>query len=110
MTVNEISTMVAGAQLDTLVSEKVMGRAVKPGEIIPAYSAKITSAWQVLEKLQESHTTCELYWSKTPYAQAGMHYRFTLRPYGYRGLEVWAETAPLVICRAALLSLIEPKG
>jgi Phage ABA sandwich domain len=110
MTDNDISAMVAGPQLDTLVAEKVMDRPVKPGEIIPAYSTKIASAWQVFEKLQESYSTCELYWSKTPYAQAGMHYRFTLRPYGYRGLEVWAESAPLVICRAALLSLIEPKG
>jgi len=112
---------VAGRELDALVAEKVMGWCVgSDGEevfyddkrgwvckphckpiisqgIVAYYSTSISAAWEVVEKLAVS--------GKCSFAIE----RFRNKPYSWQvefglgvGWTVYADTAPLAICLAAL--------
>jgi hypothetical protein len=98
MTREEILNMPAGREMDALIAEKVIDPDwVKLKNLCPHYSTDIAAAWELVEKMKY----------------------FTL----YRGDGYWeceysgqylesidAETAPLAICRAALLAVIESDG
>lgn len=119
-----IDTMSAGRELDVLVAEKVMGGKVehdwddfdggdisrcrgcgffdqddtKPKFCIPCYSTDIAAAWEVVEKLRESH-----------FKQAALNFHPTeicvqfwdVSAQRYQP-SICASTTPLAICHAAL--------
>lgn len=93
LTPEEISKMPAGKEIDEIIYKKVVDIEYQPGEYVPEYSTEIAAAWQVIEKfenhcmLNNVHGIWECYF-----------------PDNVKGE---GETAPLAICRAALLSLME---
>jgi Phage ABA sandwich domain len=95
----DIENMPAGRSLDFLIAERVMHEDVMKSQFAPMrYSTDIADAWQVVEKLREQgfplHIQC-LQNPQNPYGVAGYH---DLRTDAW----IWADTAPLAICRAAL--------
>jgi O-glycosyl hydrolase len=110
---DEILNMPAGREMDELVATRVMGWDVHPhathyirndgknvyfvicGEFEP--SSDIAAAWQVVEKMTDGETPndCEIHTTVR-----GWRCDF------YRG-SATAETAPLAICRAALIAALE---
>ena len=122
MTKDEILNMEAGREMDALIAEKVMGWDVHPhrthyinrdaknehpyfvicGDFEP--STDIAAAWQVVEKMSsrkdwDEHPVCIV----RNYAFKDM-WTVELRDYDF---DATAETAPLAICRAALLAAME---
>ena len=121
MTREEILRMPAGREMDVLVAKKIMGcKAVMNRHGFPfcecaehqhsgyseeddafplllCYSDEISAAWFVVERLTDSESLndCEL--------------RTSIRGWrcDFGGEYVNAETAPLAICRAALLTTLE---
>jgi hypothetical protein len=80
VTRDEIVNMPAGREMDVTVGYHVMDL-VAPPELYPPYSTDIAAAWQVWLKVMD----------KMP------------------GLYITAHTAPLAICRAALLIVWDAK-
>ena len=125
---DEILTMQAGREIDALIAEKAMMLdGVTLGESglyyqlghkfynVPHYSTDIAAAWKVVEKLQkisDNHFTLLCFTTnfragwKTPDSND-----LPNRQNGFVGFSdfVYADTAPLAICRAALLSVMEAK-
>ncbi len=133
---NEIRNMEAGRQMDALVAEHVFGREICHihhnlfccGRGKGFFSTDIAAAWEVVERLQDDDWIIRL-WSpndsgeppipahtwrleiwKVLY-QSGELYDFAGRwedtqEISHRGD---ADTAPLAICRAALLAVMETK-
>jgi len=121
MTTN-IDTLPAGRELDALVAERVMGwsnisrgadgddaygwNASLSGHVpphgriqIPKYSTNIAAAWEVVEKRlsTDGHFA---FWPSVAGFSVAYH---GIRTWDSEPVwEVWAETAPLAICRAAL--------
>jgi hypothetical protein len=95
MTRDEILNMPAGREMNRLVAIKVMGYGENP-VIWARYSENITAAWQVVENvLKNTDCDCTL--------------KTTMRGWDcelYRD-HANAETAPLAICRAALIAVME---
>jgi len=103
-------TVPAGPELDALIGEKVMGH--RPGDPIPLYSTDIAAAWTVAEAMIHKDGV----YFGCPHFK---HKHQNLASLGYpEGTECWycvintkllnkvvicAETAPLAICRVALL-------
>jgi hypothetical protein len=120
MTRDEILKMEAGPELDALIAEKVMewtewpisGDYVtlhgKTGHTIDTFnpSSDISAAWEVVEKLQDTPTEYFFEICKTPviWRQSGKptHWHVELG-----GQKAYADAAPLAICRAALLAVME---
>lgn len=106
----EPAKMPAGSALDTLIAEKVMG--VQPGNSILPYSTNIAAAWTVVEVMIHKDGV----YFGCPHFK---HKHQNLASLGYpEGTECWycvintkklnkvvlcADTAPLAICRTALL-------
>ena len=107
--------MEAGREMDALVAEKVMGyedmgigiglRFQKPSKDgvkvlyeLPGYSTRIVAAWEVVEKLRERSIALTI----TTMGPRDQVHVFTTHN-GERMTKVWDDTAPLAICRAALL-------
>ncbi len=100
----------AGHELDRLIAETVMG--LNPREPIPPYSTDIAAAWTVVEKMIHEDGV----YFGAPHFK---HKHQNLASLGYpEGTECWycvintkllnkvvlcADTAPLAICRIALL-------
>jgi len=63
--------------------------------LLPHYSTRIEDAWQVIEKLREQGIRLAILPDRL-----GNGWSVTLLPQGF--LPVFAETAPLAVCRAAL--------
>jgi hypothetical protein len=129
MTRDEILTMEAGRKMDALIAEKVFGyvRMHYPDENtwgersyddkfpscdcfrqVPSrdYSTDIAAAWEVVEKFSHQATN-ELarkqgfsHWQLNSYPDSGWACRIG-------SLSAHADTAPLAICRAALLTTLE---
>lgn len=117
LTKEQILNMPAGREIDALIAERVMGWTrshrgargtqfydvpgwgVRSEGAIPDFSTKIAAAWLVVEKMTERDDgDCGLIttvrgWS-CEFGAASMKYAN-------------AETAPLAICRAALLATME---
>ena len=78
---------------------------------LPAYSTDIAAAWQVIEHMKERGLTVwfvskEFAWQEAPHWEAGL----TVEPCDSGWLPqiqalASAETAPLAICRAALMAV-----
>ena len=116
MTRDEILNMPAGREMDALIAENVMGYQwgykhafstlptwSKNGIVVTLgdYSTDISAAWEVVEKLRgkrvmEISITKKSFWC-TVYATG-------------RNINEKADTAPLAICRAALLAVMEVEG
>lgn len=136
---DEILTMPAGWELNALVAERVFGRswavhggryvwrdresagaAYSPYEPMPAFSTDLAAAFQVVEAMRGREVRsgygdcCRHFGLDTPDISdespwcAGWH--------DYAGgeridsVEARAETAPLAICRAALLATLLPEA
>jgi hypothetical protein len=132
MTHDEIMKLEAGRELDALVAEHVMGWVwrdtwnndgtlsatwlrpenvfnygvrVKAGEVsylagLPRYSTDIAAAWQVVGKLQSPPDECFFEITMTPTIPHNGGHCWHTR---IGGFFAHAPTAPLSICRAALL-------
>ena len=121
MTRDEILNMPAGREMDKLIAEKIFGWSDfgsfedggisgkdKDGDgwILPYYSIGIAAAWEVVEKFMP-------YKSPSLYVVGTMWFCFFALKTGEglfastNVLEAKAPTAPLAICRAALLAMIE---
>jgi len=103
-------TVPAGPELDALIGEKVMG--LRPKSPLPPYSTDIAAAWTVAEAMIHKDGV----YFGCPHFK---HKHQNLASLGYpEGTECWycvintkllnkvvvcAETAPLAICRVALL-------
>ena len=117
MTHDEILALPAGPELDAVMARKVMGFELAPaddegfrwwdGPNRKCYlyeentfhpSTEIEAAWTVIKKMQMETTSFGVYWNPE-----GWYACFDdgNRHYGY------AEKAPLAICRAALLTILE---
>lgn len=106
----EPSKVPAGSVLDSLIAQKVMG--VRSGDSIPPYSTDIAAAWTVVELMIHKDGV----YFGCPHFK---HKHQNLASLGYpEGTECWycvintktlnkvvlcADTAPLAICRTALL-------
>jgi hypothetical protein len=107
MSRDEILNMPAGREMDVTIGYHVMGL-VAPPEIYPEYSTDIAAAWEIVAKhphyfqLVRSNETG---WRPSPWGAMLWRCRF----YAPEKFEARAETAPLAICRAALLAVMEPK-
>ena len=112
MTRDEILNMEAGREMDALIAEKVMGLRVIRADWEPHnrgikfddfgnYSQDIAAAWEVVEKLRLTITPNHCY----PVVKARWCVDTELKGKN----DIWlvgAETAPLAICKAALLAVI----
>ena len=134
MTRDEILAMEAGRELDALVAEKVMGFAIMRENDMPVmrnsfydprligiggqrlppplFSADIAPAWGVVEQLVgEDRAGPGLYFQMTHDWNEGYG---TWATFDWKGVTdthplytARADTAPLAICRAALLAVME---
>jgi hypothetical protein len=121
---DEILNMPAGKEMDKLVAEKVMdekgfksvidtiteyngfGVVNRPvyGEIeFPCYSTSIVAAWDVVEKMQNQE---QGNWFFNLQRETFAGTRDWYAEFG--GFRLWGNTAPLAICRAALLAINYP--
>jgi len=126
----EILAMPAGRDLDALIAENVMGwkdRGIGYSfedningyecvlyidkDKLPHYSTDIAAAWQVIEWLEknttEKYNSPSLFsvphgWSMVLYEKRDNH--------APAWLDAFAPTAPLAICRAALLAVMESQS
>jgi hypothetical protein len=97
MTRDEILNMPAGRKMDILVSEKVMHDI--PGQaMISLYSTDIAAAWEVVEKMIEADGFFQMYYASTGEWLVDLDTEENL---------IGEKTAPLAICRAALLATME---
>jgi hypothetical protein len=133
MTRDEILNMPAGRKMNDLIHEKIIGAIRKQVDGLrdywwegryqngqpywyqdaPSYSADIAAAWEVLEKMrcdcngggEPDYITLVCYKELEPTwycAKIWAHHDGDIPE-----VEVTAETAPLAICRAALLAVME---
>lgn len=119
MTRDEILNMPAGRVLDAVVAERVLNWThIKHNEllneysvgkdpdvgwrVIPNFSTDIAAAWEVVEKMPFGYELrlCD-------YKGSIVRWQAEFHEPGAKTLMVWADTAPLAICRAALLAMIE---
>ena len=136
MTYDEIMALEAGRELDALVAEKVMGWKWDKGNSLqhlllgpdgaigavifhdgiadddgivqpldcPHYSTDIAAAWEVVEKLRRANDGEYLFTIN----DAGMWYAKFLDEHGEPvSRSGFCDTAPLAICRAGLLAVME---
>jgi hypothetical protein len=114
MTPEDIDNMQAGRELDALVAQNLMNwrvtqacgvYAVCFGDSIaqlPYFSTDIKDAWLVVDKLRELGLPVHIQVTQHQYGVVG--YRDILNDDW-----MWADTAPLAICRAALMALSKPQ-
>jgi len=101
MTRDDILNMPAGREMNRLVMEWVTELTVDDNFYIPAYSTDIAAAWEVVAKMGNVN---ELH---------DVELRTSIRGWicsifnSFDNFEVNAETAPLAICRAALLAVMD---
>jgi hypothetical protein len=81
-------------------------------ETIPFFSTDISAAWEVVEKLEHNWNLLrEVGMCGTTPTEGSMQYRFILAYPNLEMVGVTATTAPLAICRAALIAVMEdPNG
>jgi hypothetical protein len=124
MTKDEIMNMSAGQEMDTLVAEKVMkfhldyefadmlgaptvkelGDKYDEWGLLPLYSTEIDAAWEVVEKLKDRWGIVNIEYSHSaPIARERWTAYFDIDFDGFMG---FGDTAPLAICRAALLATL----
>jgi hypothetical protein len=102
MTREEILNMPAGREMDALIAERVFKTTEDDdwgSDGLLSFSTDIAAAWQVVEKLKPNYPLLDMYcigdWASS----------FGDGEWGYG----YAETAPLAICRAALIATQGPR-
>jgi len=101
MTKTEILAMNAGRELNILVSEEIMGNKVVPDDILGDTEIHTT------EKGEPVYGPLSAYSEDISYAQVVVTKMINL---GYNEAQMWEnEKRPEVICRAALLTLLDNK-
>lgn len=113
----DYSTMEAGREMDALVAEKVMGHEVSSywfrgvdvgheslgnnlGRNLAKYSTDIAAAWDVVDATKHPFEIFISGKKNIPFASAKIII-------GDDCFEVSADTAPLAICRAALMAVLK---
>jgi hypothetical protein len=96
LTREQILAMPAGPELDALIEQHVFGLPVDWSE---DYSTNIAAAWSVVEKIARQGTLLSI--AVGPYGDQGA--KTSVMVFGMGGGVVDA-SAPLAICRAALLA------
>lgn len=111
MTRDEILNVVASRDLDALISVKVFGKLPSFAlDNFPHYSTDISAAWEVVEKLRDPSDDEPDFWVIT---DEGKKNGWTVSSYwahhdgNIDNFHIRADTAPLAICRAALLATID---
>jgi hypothetical protein len=99
MTRDEVMNMSVGREMDVTVGYHVMDLHAPP-EIYPDYSTDIAAAWEVVNKSSSFMVTMQD--EDLGYTKWYCEYATET---GY--FEAEADTAPLAICRAALLAVME---
>ena len=118
MSRDEILNLPAGSEIDALIEEKIFDRTLcgnnlgsyikKPNgyedlRLIKKYSTDISAAWKVVEEVAGPESLL----SATIVGQyAGGQWR-CLFSNAFDAFDVTADTAPLAICRAALLTVMK---
>lgn len=122
----DIISIPAGKKMNILIAEKVMDKKpcehwhmlrLEPWEFIhgvcghetcypinypPHYSSNINAAWGVVEKIKDIHITFDMFYRKNEQKWwVTTHASDNAKDYGI------ADTAPLAICRAALLAVMD---
>lgn len=112
MTRDEILKMPAGREIDALVATEIFGVEVEfekiagepyakgKGYSIPQYSYRISDAWDVVEKLAGEAEEIDVAHSMDGWTCLLWFFRERSR------IHALADTAPLAICRAALLAVL----
>lgn len=133
---NGIFKLEANPDTDALIAEKVMGLTIsnknlfdEPGIFVvyntgntiichspKKYTSNISAAWEVVEKLKSQGWSIDIQWDNwnelpdDPPVEyiwhVGLNY-YTNDAKDFRSAVDEAETAPLAICRAALLAVME---
>ncbi len=118
LTSRQILALLPGRDLDRLIAEKVvLGHRIDGSdvrELVPHYSTEIAAAWQLVEKVglfdcgrdgrgRVLHRTGKV-WCIQMYDES----KCEDSNRGW-GAVVQAETAPLAVCRAVLLAVLEGK-
>jgi hypothetical protein len=110
MTRDEILNMPAGREMDVTIGYHVMDLVAPPG-VYPEYSTDIAAAWEVVEKISEQKNA-QVYICTNFSSEFGDTFYVEI----YKNWDgeqeqiltsATAETAPLAICRGALLAVIE---
>ena len=90
----------AGRELDRAVALAIFGtdapHAIMSEYDLPWFSTDIEAAWEVVGRLGE---ICEIQW----HPQSEPAWRAIIKLYGPDGWAAYGDTAPLAICRAALM-------
>ena len=105
MTKDEIMNMPAGREMDTLIAKSIFGNVKKSWDwefTLPSYSTDISAAWRVVEKMSDAGSIFSVFISQS-YTSDG--WGVTIENAFVR-YDVVAGTAPLAICRAALLAVM----
>lgn len=107
MTRDEILAMPAGREMDEMIARKVINRKIgirAYDRRLPHYSTDIAAAWEVAEKLGS-------FWIDHTVSDLGIDVEFfTSLDHSKERLVATADTAPLAICRAALLAVMEDEN
>ena len=118
---DEIHNMPIGLEIDSLVQSFVMSGMPPVGydiirDYIPKFSEDISAAWEVVEKIKDwGEGWCpQIYWDDNDGLEPGEWVaefnKYWKAENDYRHFEAVADTAPLAICRAALLTTIKEEG
>jgi hypothetical protein len=101
MTRDEILNLEAGREMDVTVGYHVMDL-VAPPDIYPEYSTDISAAWQVFRNKKVVH------WMHDIEIQDAENIQIIgAAEDSYSGATILEGKAPLIICRAALLAVME---
>jgi len=117
MTREEILNMPAGREMDALIAKEVMGWVLNPPNVrghgwlihdhkmiginsLPYFSTDIAAAWEVVEKEEHGFSLWVSGVRSAPLCKAEIII-------GDNRYGCYANTAPLAICRAALLAVLE---
>lgn len=109
---DEVLNMPAGREMDVLIAEFIFGNVKNSWDwefTLQSYSADISAAFEVAEKLSDKWDFAIVNnqnFGKFP----NLHYGFRLQAIGedshIKTIFALGETAPLAICRAALLTVV----
>lgn len=112
LTREQVLAMGAGREVDALLLQRVFGINCgskqgydelidENGSVVPIYSADISAAWKVVKHLSKKYGV-NVYEDEGAPCECKLH-KWSSEP----NHEAEAETAPLAICRAALLTTLE---
>lgn len=109
MNAEEILNMQAGTKINQLIWWKIFDMTPEPPNndmlLLPDYSGDICAAWQIVNKLESRPEGFRaVYYRDVNWQNGGQGWYACFEGQAVKG--VFAETAPLAICRAALLATV----